>query len=853
MYRYLLILMLGLLPVLASAQDFMMQGWYWDYPKPGCNSYSGQSLAAEMAAKAAAQKNAGFTMMWLPPMTKASFGNCSNGYDPKDIYDYGQYSGATGLGAKAEIQNWLSALSSNNIFPVADVVYNHRDGGDWEDNPAVRNYVMNYPPSGCPDGATPYPVNGKLRYRLPVGGSSGNGAGDYYFKFRSASQLSGFQNRQYKLYFQTSVVGFQNLPAIIESEPNGGGGCNPSQPFQTVQLGVDILASIDNPSLCNIDEFHIPLQSTEFNSAGDFIEIYVEQINGGGDGIDIRPYGIWSTSANNGNGADVIGLLAVQTRTNFSGLPSGKGGMNYLNFKPNGSQFTCMTGDEEYPYFFFDVEQTHPTTGTAYRDWNKFLWDSVGIRGYRMDAVKHFPAWFVGALLNEMHAAGMNPPMVVGEHFTSFAPTLKGWVDAVYNSMNSEARNAIAVRAFDFELRQALKNACDDGLYDVRNVFDAGLVAAGASGFNSVTFINNHDYRTPGEHILNRMMLAYAYILTNNKVGLPCVFYPDYYGVDIYGPSNPIASLQTQINQLMQVHKDYIAGATFVDYLNREGTPYNSAYLQSGPYDLLLYQIQYGPVPGKDVIVAINFENQPLRVNHTINTARAPLGTQFNLAAGTANYTTPVVENSPNGIPNSIYLDLPAYSYAVFVQGALLPVTLTTFEATGKQKSVQLTWAADIEDQFAGYEVQRSLDGQSYQKIAWVDAKGTAGGPARYELYDNEPAFNQPMYYRLRMVDLDGTAEFSPIRSVTLQQKAEAVLFPNPSKGQFFIRFEEAVQPGTQLEIFDALGRSMARRILEEGTLLEELSLDGAENGVYRVRVTKAGQVVFNGVLHYIR
>lgn len=852
MYRYLLILMLGLLPVLASAQDFMMQGWYWDYPKPGCNSYSGQSLAAEMAAKAAAQKNAGFTMMWLPPMTKASFGNCSNGYDPKDIYDYGQYSGATGLGAKAEIQNWLSALSSNNIFPVADVVYNHRDGGDWEDNPAVRNYI-GIPPSGPWPGcgsATPYPVNGKLRYRLPVGGSSGNGAGNYYFKFASASSNAGFNGRSYKLYFRTQNTAHVNSP-ITEMEPNGGGDC--SQANNQIFLGRDIFATQEVGGGCNTDEFFLQLNSGDFDAAGDYIEIYIEQVGGGGDGIDQRIYAIWSGPRN----MNIIADLAVQTRTNFAGMLSGKGSMNYLNFKPNGVQPTCMTGDEEYPYFFFDVEQTHPTTGTAYRDWNKFLWDSVGIRGYRMDAVKHFPAWFVGALLNEMHAAGMHPPMVVGEHFTSFAPALKGWVDAVYNSMNSGARNAIAVRAFDFELRQALKDACDNGLYDVRNIFQSGLVgnpATQMSGSNAVTFVNNHDYRTSGEHILNRMMLAYAYILTNNKVGLPCVFYPDYYGVNIYGPSHPIASLQTQINQLIQVHKNYIAGATFVDYLNRHGTPYSSAYLQSGPFDLLLYQIQYGPVPGKDVIVAINFENQPLRVNHTINTFRAPVGTQFNLIAGSANTPAPIVEaNSPNGIPNSIYLDLPAYSYAVFVQGALLPVTLTTFEATGKQKSVQLTWAADTEDQFAGYEVQRSLDGQSYQKIAWVDAKGTAGGPARYELYDNEPAFNQPVYYRLRMVDLDGTAEFSPIRSVTLQQKPEAVLFPNPSKGQFFIRFEEAVQPGTQLEIFDALGRSMARKMLEEGVLLEELSLDGAENGVYRVRVTKAGQVVFNGVLHHIR
>ncbi|MBP8239705.1 MAG: T9SS type A sorting domain-containing protein, partial [Saprospiraceae bacterium] len=672
------------------------------------------------------------------------------------------------------------------------------------------------------------------------------------FKFSTASGNAGFNGRPYKLYFRTQNTA-HNINSIDEAEMSGNGGSDCGQPSKQIFLGRDIFAVQEVSSGCNIDEFYLNLGAGDFNSAGDHLEIYIEEVGGGGSGIDQRIYYIWSGSRSQ----NIINDLAVQTRTNFAGLPSGKGAMNYLNFKPNGSQFTCMTGDEEYPYFFFDVEQAHSTTGTAYRDWNKFLWDTVGIRGYRMDAVKHFPPWFVGALLNEMHAAGMNPPMVVGEHFTSFAPALKSWVDGVYNSMDMSARNAISVRAFDFELRQALKDACDNGLFDVRNIYQSGLVGNPATlmnGNNAVTFVNNHDYRTSSEHILNRMMLAYAYILTNNKIGLPCVFYPDYYGVNIYGPSNPIPAMQSQIDQLMQVHKNYIAGATFVDYLNRNGTPYGSAYLQSGPYDLLLYQIQYGPVPNKDVIVAINFENQPLRVNHTINTFRAPVGTQFNLIAGTANTPAPVVEaNSPNNIPNSIYLDIPAYSYAVFVQGAILPVTLTTFEAAPKNKSVQLSWAAETEDQFSGYEVQRSLDGQTYQKLAWVDAKGTSGGPAKYELYDKQPVFNQPMYYRLRMVDLDGSADFSPIRSVTLQQKEEVVLFPNPSKGQFFLRFEEAVQPGTLLEIFDALGSKLSQRTLQEGALLEEINLDGAANGVYRVRVVRAGQVVYQGVMHHIR
>ncbi len=648
----------------------MMQGWYWDYPKQGCNGYAGPSLAAEMAGRAAAQKNAGFTMMWMPPMAKASFGDCSNGYDPKDLYDYGQVTGQTGLGTGAEVQAWIAALAANQIYPIADVVYNHRDGGEWEDNPAVRSYVMNYPNgAGCGGfPATPYPVNGKMRYRLPLGGASGNGAGAYYFKFSSASGNGGFNGRQYKLFFRTQNTGFVNAP-IFESEPNGGGDCG--QPNNQVFLGRDIFATQEVGMGCNTDEFYLQLNAGDFIATGDFLEIYIEEVGGGGTGIDQRPYGIW-------RGAEVISQLAVQTRTNFTGLPSGQGAMTYRHFKPNGLNATCMVGDEEFPFFFFDVEQAYngsaggQSTRQVYDDWNKWLWNTVGIRGFRMDAVKHFPAWFVGQLLNDLHAAGIQPPMVVGEHFTSNAGVLRDWVNAVYGAMTPAAAGAIQVRAFDFELRQALKNACDNGFFDARNIFNSGMVdGAGVNGLNVVTFVNNHDYRTPGEHILNRMMLAYAYILTNNRVGLPSVFYPDYYGVNIYGPSHPIPALQAQIDELMQVHKNHIFGATNVDYLNRFGTPYNSAYLQSGAFDLLLYQIQ-GGAGGKDVIVAINFENQPLRVNHAVNMTNLSLGTQFNLMAGQANFANPVVENSPNGIANSLYIDLPAYSYAVFVQGGQL-------------------------------------------------------------------------------------------------------------------------------------------------------------------------------------
>ncbi|MEI6900490.1 MAG: hypothetical protein WCL00_11480 [Bacteroidota bacterium] len=59
------------------AQDFMMQGWYWDYPK----TTSGFCWADSVRLKAQELGESGFTGIWLPPLPRASYGNSSNGYD----------------------------------------------------------------------------------------------------------------------------------------------------------------------------------------------------------------------------------------------------------------------------------------------------------------------------------------------------------------------------------------------------------------------------------------------------------------------------------------------------------------------------------------------------------------------------------------------------------------------------------------------------------------------------------------------------------------------------------------------------------------------------------------------------
>ena len=94
-------------------------------------------------------------------------------------------------------------------------------------------------------------------------------------------------------------------------------------------------------------------------------------------------------------------------------------------------------------------------------------------------------------------------------------------------------------------------------------------------------------------------------------------------------------------------------------------------------------------------------------------------------------------------------------------------------------------------------------------------------------------------YYRLRMVDLDGTAAISLV--VYLEQAAAGPLvYPNPAAGNFIVELPElpAAGPAT-LELTDASGRTVHRQVL--GAIRTEV-VAALPPGVYLLRVVAGGE-----------
>ena len=99
----------------------MMQAFYWDAPRKENKVGEWWNNIAEKVPQLAAS---GISSLWLPPFSKCSVGT-SNGYDPYDYFDLGDYdqkgSVKTLYGNRAELEKLIRTMREHNISAIADM------------------------------------------------------------------------------------------------------------------------------------------------------------------------------------------------------------------------------------------------------------------------------------------------------------------------------------------------------------------------------------------------------------------------------------------------------------------------------------------------------------------------------------------------------------------------------------------------------------------------------------------------------------------------------------------------------------------------------------------------------------
>ncbi|PMD90391.1 secretion protein [Siphonobacter sp. BAB-5405] len=143
-----------------------------------------------------------------------------------------------------------------------------------------------------------------------------------------------------------------------------------------------------------------------------------------------------------------------------------------------------------------------------------------------------------------------------------------------------------------------------------------------------------------------------------------------------------------------------------------------------------------------------------------------------------------------------------------------LPVSLGRFTAKAVENGIQLDWTTYAEKNNFGFEVLRSEDGKTFEKIGFVAGNGTSVRELNYRLVDPS-LLAGTRYYRLKQIDLDGAYQYSVIRSVQQATLTSVKVYPNPVKDFLTIDFNGNKVTG-QLVIIDAVGRTVLQSSLDQ-------------------------------------
>jgi hypothetical protein len=137
-----------------------------------------------------------------------------------------------------------------------------------------------------------------------------------------------------------------------------------------------------------------------------------------------------------------------------------------------------------------------------------------------------------------------------------------------------------------------------------------------------------------------------------------------------------------------------------------------------------------------------------------------------------------------------------------------LPVTLISFKAAPSGGMVNLTWATSMEINNDRFEIERSKDGKTFEKIGTVNGAGNSKVKREYS-YTDRSMQKGVVYYRLRQVDLNGEFEVFPMQVVKMNTAEIKTVAPNPFRDRFEVQYELAANSNVTIEIYKISGEKV--------------------------------------------
>ena len=172
-----------------------------------------------------------------------------------------------------------------------------------------------------------------------------------------------------------------------------------------------------------------------------------------------------------------------------------------------------------------------------------------------------------------------------------------------------------------------------------------------------------------------------------------------------------------------------------------------------------------------------------------------------------------------------------------------LPVTLVSFNAKVTGEGNQLTWTTSSEVNFDKFSIEKSIN----PKKGFIQISTVAGALGSYQ-YTDSSITKGNNYYRLKMLDLDGSFAYSRIVSVYHEYGAdEHVVFPNPATGHtIYIKNYFDIQA---YQLYDETGHQVKVELNKEASQYRFKIDRNAKPGVYLLKYNVNNQSIVRKVV----
>jgi hypothetical protein len=308
--------------------------------------------------------------------------------------------------------------------------------------------------------------------------------------------------------------------------------------------------------------------------------------------------------------------------------------------------------------------------------------------------------------------------------------------------------------------------------------------------------------------------------------------------------SNLIASLQAGGSYTVAGNvnvKTWIQGTQPVSFVRRhyEITPFTNASTATGRVTLYFSQADFdaynNQVPAPVLKLPANSGDATGKANLLIEKKSGTSSDNTGLPAtysGTRSNIDPVDADivwNAGASRWEVTFDVTGFSgFFVKTSTFLLPLKLTSFSGSHRYGCNVLQWSTENETNTRRFEVERSTDGNRFEKIGTVNASGI--GDHQYKFDDcNQPSGK--IYYRLRMIDIDETFSYSGIITINGWMTNSPEVYPNPATKEIYVRVGDRTMLNTTARIIGINGSQVMTFLITQET--QQVSIAQLPAGTY--------------------